>query len=262
MPDQLRYNTGKLQLSYWLSTEASTFIYSGDSWDDDASPFALNETDKALRLEHSLGVFARGEDNEFLLLDETMECFGSRDALGEAFTRACMMGAAKYERGNYMLGAPISQYLDCAARHLKAIRLTGAWYTETFTDKNGVEVTQQLNHWDNVAWNHVMIFEVMDKAPSRDDRLFHCGDYAGNKPAVVRIPQDLCDAIDNALGEPTVPAFITVLAAAERLAEDAGDYGIEAPNAFQERAPDYYSGTEFRDGMFEVQVGKLPPTLR
>lgn len=228
MADAERKNAGKPKLSYWLSMQASTFIYSGDTWDDGF----VTETDRALDLEKSLGIFTRGHDNEYLLLDELMACVGGRDRCGAHFTAACEFGAGKYKRDGFMLGFPISTLIDAAARHLKAIRTTGADYEESYV-VDGETVTVQCNHWDNVCWNIVMIYEHMYYAPERDDRLFHFGDYSGAKrrrnPPPVATNKDLFKTlahapIDHTQQETTVPAFVSCMAAAERLADDDGDY--------------------------------------
>lgn len=179
MANQVRYNADKLKLSYWLGTRASAFVCSNYiEIGTDAS--------RAAPLERVLRLFIRGDDNEYLLLDALMECAGGRDTVAEHFTRACMYGEHKYFRGGFMIGAPISHYCDSAARHLKALRNEGPVYIESYTPKseNGEQVatvTCTLNHWEGVCWNVVMIFEVMNAAPQRDDRLFHKGDYSGNE---------------------------------------------------------------------------------
>ena len=184
MTDQLRHNAGKLKLSYWLGTQAYLVQPSDDGMYIDRGA--------AQCLEFDLASFVRGETRSGDLVAALKGMLGD-DMVGEYFTRSCMFGEQKYCRGGFMLGAPISQYCDSAARHLKALRTSGAEYTETYT-KDGVEHTAVLNHWEGVCWNIVMIFEVMTSAPQRDDRLFHLGGFTGYTG-------------DKQYPAPTVPAY-------------------------------------------------------
>lgn len=179
MADAMRKNEGKPQLGYYLSTAAYDV--------EPSEEFGGDETDEQL-IEAGLSLFARGEIVAIQLIA------GLKAILGESvtahfFTQACMGGAEKYVRGNYMKGAPISQYIDCAARHLDAIKYGDAEYTETFTNLKGEKVTRTFNHWHNLVWNLVLIYEVMYYAPERDDRLFHMGDFTGAEISRVKFDE-------------------------------------------------------------------------
>ena len=72
------------------------------------------------------------------------------------FAAVCMKGAEKYERGNYLKGAPTSEYVDCLMRHL----------TEYYS---GVDIDPDSgkHHLGHVVWNALMLAEV---ALTREDR--------------------------------------------------------------------------------------------
>lgn len=76
------------------------------------------------------------------------------------FSRVCMRGAEKYERGNYLRGAPLSQYEDCLLRHLTA------W-------QNGEDIDpeSECNHLGHVLWNALALLEMAITQPERDDRI-------------------------------------------------------------------------------------------
>jgi len=207
MADQVRYNAGKLKLGYWLGTRAFFLRPSEDSMD-------LSEMTEAECIEADLALFTVGDVTERDLVEGLKEILGD-DRVGQHFVAACEYGEKKYWRGGFVVGAPISQYIDSAARHLKALRTSGVEYEETYT-KDGETFTVKLNHWDGVCWNIVMIYEVMYHAPERDDRLFKMGDYSGNKP----MSKELIEALNN----PTVPDVATYTAAARQLAEEDVDF--------------------------------------
>lgn len=193
-----RYNAGKLKLGYWLSMEA---------WDiepGDTGYETVGRGSAEKDLETALAQFATDHIDATCLVDALKQLLGD-DQVGEYFTRACEYGEKKYWRGGFMFGAPISQYIDSAARHLKALRTTGAEYEETYT-KDGIEHTAQLNHWEGACWNIVMIYEVMYHAPQRDDRLFHKGDYSGQERIVG--PVDLCNGDDESCGTVPAPKYV------------------------------------------------------
>ena len=69
-------------------------------------------------------------------------------------------GEQKYERGNYLKGAPLSQYVDCMMRHL------GAWWNGEDNDSES-----RLPHLSHFAWNALCLVEMSITQPQRDDRL-------------------------------------------------------------------------------------------
>lgn len=194
MADAMRKNEGKPQLGYYLSTAAYDV--------EPSEEFGGGETDEQL-IGAGLSLFARGEIEAIQLIAGLKAIFGE-SVVAHFFTQACMGGAEKYVRGNYMKGAPISQYIDCAARHLYAIKYGDAEYTETFTNLKGEKVTRTFSHWHNLVWNLVLIYEVMYYAPERDDRLFHMGNFTGAEVARVEYTepqtnlQGLFDEIEDA----------------------------------------------------------------
>ena len=76
------------------------------------------------------------------------------------FARVCMYGASKYDRGNYLKGAPLSQYVDCLMRHLQAW-----WSGEDIDTESG------QHHLGHVVWNALCLCEIALAQPERDDRL-------------------------------------------------------------------------------------------
>jgi hypothetical protein len=75
----------------------------------------------------------------------------------DAYCAVCVRGAEKYARGNYRKGAPVTQYLDSACRHLMK-RLTG----ERIDSETGCQ------HLAHALWN---VFQALDQPAWRDDRL-------------------------------------------------------------------------------------------
>ena len=147
MSEQLRFNTGKVQWHYWLSTVASTWNIESEVLDRDTCLDALSR-------------FARGVYPPEALLHAV---FTSVPDAPRLYCLACMKGAEKYERGNFRLGAPVSQFVDSAARHILA--------------PEEIDPESNLPHIAHFVWNVVQIYENMFYNPSRDDRLFHCGFY-------------------------------------------------------------------------------------
>lgn len=77
-------------------------------------------------------------------------------ALAE-YCRVCVYGEAKYSRGNYRLGAPVTEYLDSALRHLRSI-LNGEMYDRE----------SSLLHAGFLMWN---LWQALDQPGRRDNRL-------------------------------------------------------------------------------------------
>lgn len=75
----------------------------------------------------------------------------------EAYSAVCEYGEGKYARGNFRKGAPITQYLDSALRHLLS-RLRG----ERFDPESGKP------HAGHALWN---VIQAMEQPSFRDDRL-------------------------------------------------------------------------------------------
>jgi hypothetical protein len=78
----------------------------------------------------------------------------------KGFASVCTYGGTKYTRGNYLKGAPLSQYMDCALRHLVA------W--------NNGEDKDPESHCDHLAhfvWNALCLYEMSLTQPERDDRI-------------------------------------------------------------------------------------------
>jgi hypothetical protein len=73
--------------------------------------------------------------------------------------RVTAYGEKKYARFNYLKGAPASQSIDCALRHLLA------WYNGEDKDAES-----GLNHLDHFAWNAMRLADEMQRRPELDDR--------------------------------------------------------------------------------------------
>lgn len=76
------------------------------------------------------------------------------------FAKVCEYGANKYARGNYLKGAPFSQYTDCALRHLLA------WWNGEERDKES-----ECLHLAHLLWNVLMLLEMSVSKPENDDRI-------------------------------------------------------------------------------------------
>lgn len=78
----------------------------------------------------------------------------------KGFAQVCQYGGQKYDRGNYLKGAPLSQYMDCALRHLVA------W-------NNGEEKDpeSECDHLAHFVWNALCLYEMAKTQPERDDRI-------------------------------------------------------------------------------------------
>lgn len=80
--------------------------------------------------------------------------------LFEPVIEDAMIGGEKYDRWNYLKGAPITQYTDCIKRHLTAFESP----YESDIDKEG------FHHLAAVAWNALVAIHVMKRKPEFDDR--------------------------------------------------------------------------------------------
>ena len=81
------------------------------------------------------------------------------DALREV-ARVSTYGADKYERGNYLKGAPLSQSVDCLLRHLLA------WSQGEDTDPESGH-----SHLGHVVWNALRLCQESIVRPDLDDRI-------------------------------------------------------------------------------------------
>lgn len=81
----------------------------------------------------------------------------------EAFARVKMLGAAKYERGNWKKGGkPDNEYIDACLRHLMAF-VSG----ETFASDSGCP------HLAHAIWNLFALMELNHKGVTHDPELFN-----------------------------------------------------------------------------------------
>lgn len=164
MADQMRFNGDKPKLSYWLSTQAAATYSLG--------PPEVNMIDMNLcDLDGALGNFCRGETHGGNLLVAVVEyVWNVGESVPVLYSNVCAFGESKYARGNFRKGAPVSQYIDSAARHLKAMQ-----------EGQDTDPESGHRHIAHVLWNVVQVFEIMntDAKSTRDDRLFHHGDMSG-----------------------------------------------------------------------------------
>ena len=79
--------------------------------------------------------------------------------------KVCMYGSSKYSKFNYLKGAPISEYIDCALRHLRSYYGEGC-------DFDGDAATHgwEVRHLAQAAWNIIQALEVSLTRPDLDDR--------------------------------------------------------------------------------------------
>tara|TARA_Y100000310_G_C20478006_1_gene713355 strand:- start:611 stop:940 length:330 start_codon:yes stop_codon:yes gene_type:complete len=78
----------------------------------------------------------------------------------KSFAAVCMSGARKYSRGNYLKGAPLSQYQDCLLRHLLA-----------WANGEDIDPDSKCHHLAHVIWNALCLLEMAITQPERDDRM-------------------------------------------------------------------------------------------
>lgn len=149
MPDQLRFNAHKPGMGYLLVMSTSTVcmlwnVPSSEARDviEALCNFATNQG-RALIVEHALCELMRVNE-----LDPALE-----------LVKTYEYGATKYKRGNYLLGAPMSQYLNCAARHLHAY-----WVLGELVDKES-----GCSHLAHAFWN---VERASMQEDFRDDRLY------------------------------------------------------------------------------------------
>ena len=80
----------------------------------------------------------------------------ARSALDD-YCAVCIQGETKYPRGNYRLGAPITDYCDCALRHLKSYGAGGR-----------IDLESGQPHLAHLLWN---LWQALDQPTERDNRL-------------------------------------------------------------------------------------------
>lgn len=99
-----------------------------------------------------------GERPEYLRWDGTFVQFiaSAVNALDE-YCDVCAYGANKYARGNYRLGAPVTEYLDSTLRHLLAC-----------IGGDETDVESDCLHLGLAMWN---LWQALDQPAFRDDRL-------------------------------------------------------------------------------------------
>ena len=70
----------------------------------------------------------------------------------EELSKVCTQGGEKYDMGNYLKGAPLSQYTNSGLRHLFK------WW-------NGVSVDKESGnlHLAHFVWNALMLLEMSQK---------------------------------------------------------------------------------------------------
>lgn len=178
---QLRYNTGKPKLSYFYANaralgrlqeyyaqdddfgEACNVFEAYDSIFEDVALFLAEGPETGFRylvrafqalaaaLEFDLG----GPIVRFP--EEPLEMLLEIPRAVDAYCEVCVQGETKYPRGNYRMGAPITDYLDSMLRHLRA-RLRG----EHFDSESGKPTAA------HALWN---LWQALDQPGFRDDRL-------------------------------------------------------------------------------------------
>lgn len=181
--NQIRYNNAKPRLSYfWSNARALDRLnehFTSDGWSE-------NHDDDSVVLAsvygHITSFLALGPGGSFEPLCEafcelltvcnsrldadapvantdtgTIGFLNSCGAALAAFTRVCDYGEIKYSRGNYRRGAPITEYLDSALRHLQAL-----------SNGEPFDPESEQPHGVLAVWN---IWQALDQPHFRDDRL-------------------------------------------------------------------------------------------
>ena len=93
-------------------------------------------------------------------------------------------GARKYPRGNFLFGAPASQYIDSAARHMVA-HLRG----------EPVDAETGCLHLAHMVWNVLQMVRCVAADPTRDDRLYLGAPGLGAAPAPAPAPAPAADVL-------------------------------------------------------------------
>jgi hypothetical protein len=121
--------------------------------------------------------FLQGETHwidKAVLEPEAMRANGGKPELSYALTfgealremaKVCTYGASKYDRGNYLKGAPLSQSVDCLLRHLLA------WWEGEDKDPESGHM-----HLAHVVWNALRLCQESIARPSLDDRISYAQD--------------------------------------------------------------------------------------
>lgn len=190
---QIRYNQGKPKLTYfWSNTLAlhrALDLYVPD-WSDFDSPAEMYDTAFKLLTDFladgpggsyvplvdaftQILVVAHGPLPELDYRGSFIALVCSADTALAAYCAVCDYGATKYARGNYRLGAPITQYLDSALRHLTAA-----------TNGDLLDAESQCPHTALALWN---VWQALDQPAYRDDRLA----AVRPDPEVFPSPEDL-----------------------------------------------------------------------
>lgn len=181
MDQQMRFNDGKPVLSYFYTNARAMDTLIESPVRDYSGGFEMHDgyADVVLALNYWL---ARDYEDDHLtgsfwaclwalqvdadgilprsLIDQSHTAVQALSHFPEAlaaYCEVCVRGAAKYARGNYRKGAPVTQYADSALRHLNA-RLTG----------HAIDADSGKLHGAHVLWN---IWQIMDQPRFRDDRL-------------------------------------------------------------------------------------------
>lgn len=101
--------------------------------------------------------------------------------LGKVYTAGCM---GKYKPRNWERGAPYSEVLDCAMRHLfKAV--VGHKFDTDLKERTGTDIW----HWSQAIWNLLMI-QHMELFPEKYGRFNDLPDYSTAIPDTFKEVRD------------------------------------------------------------------------
>jgi hypothetical protein len=190
---QLRFNTGKPKLSYFYSNARALerlqeyyaqeeefgvvpdVFEAYDSIFEDVALFLSEGPDTGFRhlvrafqglaaaLEYDLG------GDAIAMPEEPLELLLRIPRAVDAYCDVCVAGEAKYPRGNFRKGAPITDYLDSMLRHLRA-RLRGEHFDLETGKPTGA----------HSLWN---LWQALDQPGFRDNRLPAVVDNAPTQPS-------------------------------------------------------------------------------
>jgi hypothetical protein len=180
VPDQLRYNTGKPQLSYLYANHRAlaAIDFSGEPTYAAACTDLMYFTAGGPRfyLRRAVGSWIRAMNIELAApADDGSEDFIENYSFGftlnlpevvDAFLHVCVTGARKYLRGNYRQGAGLSNYIDSAWRHIH--RMDFGEVYDPDSQPYLAEGELPTLHSAHVLWNLIMCLDQPDR---RDDRL-------------------------------------------------------------------------------------------
>lgn len=202
MPDQLRYNGGKVRLSYVYANHRALndIDFDGEPTYKAAIAMVIAYTAGGPRklLARAVGSWIAAMDGDLTgdpwahevgVVSGTLLSFPEvMRALADVYA----YGASKYQDGNFRKGAPVRQYLDSFFRHAQEMDINGT----LVPDDDAAEIGFYVLHSGQALWN---LITSLDQPDMRDDRLpaVQFGEFDNN-------PQHAIQEVDLVLPEDAV----------------------------------------------------------